>query len=69
MTISSPSHFVLQSYAGGSSTPNSFTQHVGGTNGAGIDVNFASAVSADKNTGVLQIDNSAGYVYFTGAEL
>jgi hypothetical protein len=69
MTISSVSHFVLQSYAGGSSTPNAFTMHQGGMNGAGIDVNFASGVSADKNTGVLQIDNSAGYVYFTGAEL
>lgn len=69
MTISSVSHFVLQSYAGGSSTPNAFTMHQGGMNGAGIDVNFSSGVSADKNTGVLQIDNSAGYVYFTGAEL
>jgi len=68
-TVSSVSHFVLQSYAGGSSVPNAMAPHQGGTNGAGFDVNFASAVSGDKNTGVLQINNSAGYIYFTGAEL
>jgi hypothetical protein len=69
ITISSVSHFILLSYAGGSNTPNAFTMHQGGVNGAGVDVNFGSAVSADKNTGVVAIDNSAGYVYFTGAEL
>jgi hypothetical protein len=69
ITISSVSHFILLSYAGGSSVPNAFTMHQGGVNGAGVDVNFGSAVSADKNTGVVAIDNSAGYVYFTGAEL
>jgi len=69
ITISSASHFILLSYAGGSNTPNAFTMHQGGVNGAGIDVNFGSAVSADTKTGVVAIDNSAGYVYFTGAEL
>ena len=68
-TVSSASHFVLQFYAGGSGTPNTISLHQGGTSGAGIDVNFASGASTDKSTGVLQIDNSAGYIYFNGAEL
>ena len=68
MTISSAGHFFGQSYSGGGQTVTAFTMYTGGVNSAGIDVSTTSGWTA-RDTFVLDIQNSSGYVYFTGAEL
>jgi len=67
-TISSAAHFTCFDNTGTNTVASAMAAAVGGTNGALIDANVASGATANRNY-TLGITNSAGYIYFTGAEL
>ena len=67
-TISSAAHFTCFDSAGTNTVVSAMAAAVGGTNGALIDANVAAGGILARNY-TLGITNSAGYIYFTGAEL
>jgi hypothetical protein len=67
-TISSAAHFTCFDSAGTSIVSSAMGLAVGGTTGCLFDANVASGGTTNRNY-TLGITNSAGYIYFTGAEL
>ena len=67
-TISSAGHFTCFDSAGTNTVVSALANAVGGTNGALIDAYVASGATTNRSY-TLGITNSAGYIYFTGAEL
>jgi hypothetical protein len=68
MVVSSAGHFTAFGFAGGNSTLSSFTMHAGGTMSAGIDAAITGTFTT-RDCATIGITNSAGFVYFNGAEL
>ena len=67
-TISSAGHFTCYDSAGTNTVSSAMGLAVGGVNGCLFDANVASGGTTNRNY-TLGITNSAGYIYFTGAEL
>jgi hypothetical protein len=67
-TISSAAHFTCFDSAGTNTVASAMAISTGGTNGTLFDANVASGGTTNRSY-TLGITNSAGYIYFTGAEL
>jgi hypothetical protein len=68
MVVSSAGHFTAFGFAGSNSTLSSFTMHAGGTMAAGVDAAITGTFTT-RDCATIGITNSAGFVYFNGAEL